>query len=385
MKKVVSIIVMVIALTVPVSASFANTDTDYASALKFYNSGNYKQAAVLLKAYVEKHPNPAAYYRLGYSLYELGRHDEANEYFREAYLIDPEYSLEISGRAEKYPEDAVREGSQTAIEPSQMTKPSVSAEMERQAAPVTEPPVSAQAQSSGLPAEAPVPPEVPAPPLPQQIQPPQTVQPPQGFPMFPEGGQEMPLEMQGTFMKLMAIIIPFLTVFLIIAIAVQIFWVVCHYLIAKKLGVPSAWVAFLAFSPLIINVLMLVAGPESLAGMKSLVMILSVIFLLAFYVGYHWPVVGSAGKPWWWMLLPIPLTIVSFILMLLPIIGFILVLVLFAAFYGYLYMCITENLGKNRWLGLLAIIPIANIVWIGILAFSKAEVSTAESFGVPLA
>jgi hypothetical protein len=36
-------------------------------------------------------------------------------------------------------------------------------------------------------------------------------------------------------------------------------------------------------------------------------------------------------------------------------------------------MCISENLGKNKWLGLLMLVPIVNFVWLGILAFSKLE------------
>ena len=61
------------------------------------------------------------------------------------------------------------------------------------------------------------------------------------------------------------------------------------------------------------------------------------------------------GKPWWWILL-----------MFIPIRG---------PFIGiYLWMCITENLGKKKmarppccW------VPIAGFVWMGILAFSKSE------------
>lgn len=47
--------------------------------------------------------------------------------------------------------------------------------------------------------------------------------------------------------------------------------------------------------------------------------------------------------------------------------------------YVYLWMLTNENLGKNRWLGLLMFVPIINLVWIAILAFSKTE-SESDAF-----
>jgi hypothetical protein len=37
----------------------------------------------------------------------------------------------------------------------------------------------------------------------------------------------------------------------------------------------------------------------------------------------------------------------------------------------YLWICITENLGKNRLLGLLMLLPLINLLFLGFLAFSK--------------
>ena len=39
----------------------------------------------------------------------------------------------------------------------------------------------------------------------------------------------------------------------------------------------------------------------------------------------------------------------------------------------YLWMCIAENLGKNKWLGLLTLVPVVNLILPAILAFSKKE------------
>jgi hypothetical protein len=41
----------------------------------------------------------------------------------------------------------------------------------------------------------------------------------------------------------------------------------------------------------------------------------------------------------------------------------------------YLWMCITENLGRNKWLALLMLLPIINFIFLGILAFSKTGTS----------
>ena len=45
-------------------------------------------------------------------------------------------------------------------------------------------------------------------------------------------------------------------------------------------------------------------------------------------------------------------------------------------------MCISENLGKDKWLGLLMLVPIANLIYLGILAFSKQDSSSETSIAV---
>jgi len=37
----------------------------------------------------------------------------------------------------------------------------------------------------------------------------------------------------------------------------------------------------------------------------------------------------------------------------------------------YLWICITENLGKNKLLGLLMLLPLINMLFLGFLAFSR--------------
>ena len=107
----------------------------------------------------------------------------------------------------------------------------------------------------------------------------------------------------------------FTLVFFGIVLAIYIFFSLCMYLIAKKLNVESAWTAWVPLLNL-------------------------------------WAFVGSAGKPWWWILL-----------LFIPFVNFFVVI--------YLWMCIVENLGKNKWLGLLMIVPLVNMVYMAVLAFSK--------------
>lgn len=116
---------------------------------------------------------------------------------------------------------------------------------------------------------------------------------------------------------LAAMVAGFMTVFLFIAVGLYIFFSLCMYLIAKKLNVAEAWAAWIP--------------------------ILQV-----------WPFLSSAGKPCWWV-----------IFLLIPFVN---------AIVGvYLWMCIAENLGRNKWLGLLMLLPIVNFVLMGVLAFTKEE------------
>ena len=96
MKKTGLIIVLLL-LFASVSGAAVTDDKEFRTGLKYYNSKNYKAAVRQFKEYVERKPHPAAYYMIGYSLYKLGNFNEAEEYFSEAFFIDPEFSLEKAG------------------------------------------------------------------------------------------------------------------------------------------------------------------------------------------------------------------------------------------------------------------------------------------------
>ena len=105
----------------------------------------------------------------------------------------------------------------------------------------------------------------------------------------------------------------------------------CLYMIARKVGVADAWTAWIP----IVNL---------------------------------WTFVEAAGKPWWWTAIIVGLTLSSIV----PIAGMVLGLLNLGVVI-YLWMCISENLGKNRWLGLLMLVPIVNLFYPAVLAFSKIE------------
>ncbi len=106
MKKIAFIIIMIMffALFVVSDRIFAETDNIYNTALKHYNSGKYKEAIELFKECAKKKPEPSVYYYLGYAFYKIWKYDEAKEYFKKAYLIDPDFSIELVIPPQKYQE-----------------------------------------------------------------------------------------------------------------------------------------------------------------------------------------------------------------------------------------------------------------------------------------
>lgn len=108
-----------------------------------------------------------------------------------------------------------------------------------------------------------------------------------------------------------------LMVFVVVGLVFYVYYSFCMYRIAKKLNVAEAWMSWVP----ILNL---------------------------------WPFLSSAGKPCWWV-----------ILLFVPLVNFFVII--------YLWMCICENLGRNKWLGLLVLLDGGTILLPGILAFSGKE------------
>jgi hypothetical protein len=343
MKKVALIMVLFVLFVAAAGAAIPNDDKDFRTGLKSYNSKNYKAAVKYFKEYINKKPDPTAYYLIGYSLYKLGKFSEADEYFRDAYLLDPEYSLEKVGLIKKVSgevvvkEPALTKRPEPAVEKKE-AKPAPVAETKiGQSAKAPQPAsTEAKAGKSGITAPADqkakapetVPavqkPETPAQSESKQVElpkSPQTVPTPTApaVPAVPH--MPMPKQMPDAAgpAALIAMIAAFGMILVFIGIAIYVYYSLCLFLIAKKLDVPAPWTAWIPLVQL-------------------------------------WTFVVSAGKPGWWVLL-----------FLVPFVNL---------FVGiYLWICVTENLGKNKWLGLLILVPLVGILYPGWLAFSKTESS----------
>jgi len=324
MKKVPLVMILLVLFAAVAAAAIPNDDKDFRAGLKSYNSRNYEAAVKYFKEYINKKPDPTAYYLTGYALYKLGKFSEADQYFRDAFLIDPEYSLEKVGLVKK------ASGEVMAKKPA-LTKKSEPAVMPTQTdakeAQATKPLQTASAEQKAKAAEAvPAPdalqkPATPAQSVPRQVELPKPSQsvPTPPAPIAPTV-PSMPMPKQlpdAAGPALIAMIAAFGMILVFVGIAFYIYYSLCLFLIAKKLDVPAPWTAWI---PLV----------------------------------QIWTFVVSAGKPGWWVLL-----------FLVPIVNLFLGI--------YLWMCVTENLGKNKWLGLLILVPLVGIIYPGWLAFSKTE------------
>jgi tetratricopeptide (TPR) repeat protein len=106
-------VVSLVILAFSASAAFGQEEV-YTKGIRAYFKKDYAAAVNYLKEYVARKPEARAYYFLGYAQYELkrktggpkGRKDfwadtEAVKYFKEAYLIDPEFSPHAAGFGKK--------------------------------------------------------------------------------------------------------------------------------------------------------------------------------------------------------------------------------------------------------------------------------------------
>jgi len=161
------------------------------------------------------------------------------------------------------------------------------------------------------------------PPVGQAIQPVPTAPMPPAQAMPPSGMPSLPGFENGPSPEMLAAMLAgFMSVILIVSAVFYLYSSLCLFLIAKKLDVPAAWLAWIP--------------------------ILQV-----------WTFFQSAGKSLLWILL-----------FFIPFVNLIVAV--------YLWMCIAENLGKNKWLGLLTLLPIANFILPAVLAFSKKEGMSAS-------
>lgn len=133
-------------------------------------------------------------------------------------------------------------------------------------------------------------------------------------------------EAAGAAMAVFGGIMLFMLLFLVI---VYVYMAVCLMKMARKTNTPNAWMAWIP----ILNIILMVQ---------------------------------VAKKPLWWI-----------ILFFIPFVNIVFTILL--------WMAIAKELGKPEWLGILMIVPVANFIVPGYLAFSKSETVTmpASPMGPP--
>ncbi len=130
-----------------------------------------------------------------------------------------------------------------------------------------------------------------------------------------------------------AFILPFIG----IPVVLHLYYALCLYLFSRKLGVSSAWLAWVPA----LNV---------------------------------FPLVSAAEKPWWWgmlFLLPLSGLIPMLYFNIYMVAALFVVIIVDFVLCSIVWMRICANLRINRWLGLLIFVPLAQLVLIGYLAFKR--------------
>lgn len=82
---------IVLLFSLLLSASSIAADESYAKGLLLYKKGNYSASIKHFTEYIGRTPDPRAYYLLGYANYKLKKYESARKYFRDAYLLYPDF------------------------------------------------------------------------------------------------------------------------------------------------------------------------------------------------------------------------------------------------------------------------------------------------------
>lgn len=367
---------------------------EFEKARELYNGGRYDEAVKMLKKYVEKRPVPEAYYMIAYSLYKLGRHDEANKYFKQAFLLEPTYSPtpELEKKLNRSLEVA-RPGALAPERPMVIPKllekrPPVLAEPEEgPSGAAREEPAPAPAEAPALAKPVPAPPEIPktptkapevakatpappeaAPPPPETAKAPATLEavpPPPGVsqstaaPAPPEPPRETLAEKQ-----------------LISKAAEQISKAADELMgEGEKL---SKEAQRLRERPEVAKLRAQLRTQFEQTDPQVLLMGLGILMLSYLFFSYCLFRIAKklrVSKPWlaWFPVLQVwafiraadkslLLSLLLFVIMFVPFLNLIAAV--------YVWMGITYNTGRNKWLALLILTPV-NILFVVYLAFAK--------------
>ncbi len=349
----VIVIALVLAMSSGLSVAASGIAPDkalYDEAMKHYYTGDYEESARLLKKYIKDSADPKAYFRLGYSLYKLGRHDEANKYFEQSYLVTPDYTptpeLEKKHkqlknvRPEGYYEGNIKEA------PAETPEGLVAdEEASTLAVPEQEDAVEEAMEPEGLEEEAPPAEDVAEAPV-------ETAAPAPAPKAKPAPRQPTPPQIEITeYQAIYAALAVFLLLFMIPVLAfVLVFYVAHAFFLYRVAGKTNVGTPLLAFIPLVNAITLSQAAGKSIVFGIAIILFSIIPFAGPFVV----PLVGQDS------IVGLILTIASGIL---PLVAWIL--------RAVLWMFVADNLGKKKIIGLLTIIPGIHLIIIGWFAFSK--------------
>lgn len=89
MRKIILLVLMMVIISS--SLCLAN-DVPLQKAYSYYFQGKMVEAIAIMEDYASKHPDARVLYFIGYAYYELKDFRNANRYFRDAYLVDPDFT-----------------------------------------------------------------------------------------------------------------------------------------------------------------------------------------------------------------------------------------------------------------------------------------------------
>jgi len=145
---------------------------------------------------------------------------------------------------------------------------------------------------------------------------------------------------------------------IIIDVAVYVWFALCLYIIAKKTDTPNPWLAWIPIANFYL--MCKVAGkPVWWTAIFCLTLVLAVVSAFAFVMWIFLAMAGGEIPMWFYSIF----------------VATIVLVLLFWALFIIIWMAIAKARHKPSWLGILMIVPIANLVIPGILAFSEGPVA----------
>ncbi len=87
--RIIAFIILLLFMSVPLCMA---NDASLNRAYSLYFQGKMEEAIKIMEDQVKDNPDAKVLYFIGYAYYELNQMDTAMKYFRQAYLVDPDFT-----------------------------------------------------------------------------------------------------------------------------------------------------------------------------------------------------------------------------------------------------------------------------------------------------